>query len=970
MKKTRGRMILTTALSALLLVSIPLHILAENVETACTDENTPSSEESVGTLTPEETEAETFAEETIPQTEIETAEAVTEEPEGEEREPVSEDTETASEAETEIETETEMETEEMESESEEMTEKLADAVAQIGEEKYASLKEAVEAASSGDTIELLKTVESDGNITITGKTLTITGNALERAAGDTAVHLITIAGGAALTLRDITVDGKELSAQEPLIRVEAGGALTLESGAVLQSSKVGSWKSGGATWGGAVLTYGTLTMNGDSCIQNNSASYGGGVVVWGEGQLIMNDTSSIRNNKGYRGGGVRSYMDSDSEMSAYYNGSSAGGTIVLNGNASLSGNYATLEGGAIDHQVGMLTMNASSSITGNSTGNMGGGVHNENLGKFIMNDNSSVTNNSAVGVGGGISNVGGGGAPIGFPELTLDEARSGYLIMNGNSVVSNNTAASGGGVYNHNVTSQYEGTFSAVMTMNDNSSVTENEATRYGGGIWVGARLTMNGSSTVANNTSGMGGGGVNGDNMARNSVFYFNSGEIYNNQSASGGGVYFLGGTIYMKNGSVHNNTGTSGGGIYLWGASLMMENGVIHHNSATGMGGGIYVYNGSVLMNGGSVTENMSNNGGGIANRVRSTVEMKGGSITRNVSNTEGGGVYNYAAAFTMEDGELYNNHALNLGDDVCSRTLLSDSYTTSLTLPDISQKGWMLDGDHEDPEITECEHAINGWYYDGVGGEEETSALRWNVVNAATGESCNEKNEDNAEHWEEYTTFTTYEGEVALKATHDRLVPYKVAHRYTYRKYDVDGTLLTEDVQTVTEETIRYGVRGTTIPADGMERKPEYEGKTYGNDGNSDPILLEMEDTVDTAKTITLYYLLEERPQPEETEPPTESETPKITEPPTESETPKITETETPETETPETETPKITETETSKITETKKETETTKNDHNSPKTGDETPITLWNILLVVSMLGIGMGLLRNKPGKKTS
>ena len=904
MRNTSKRRLLAIVLSALLLVSMALPAMAEGEETAWTEGETPLTEETVNEQTMAEDETETFTEETLPQTEAETSEAVTEGLEGEEREPVSEDTETASEAETEIETETEMETEEMESESEEMTEKLADAVAQIGEEKYASLKEAVEAASSGDTIELLKTVESDGNITITGKTLTITGNALERAAGDTAIHLITVAGDASLTLRDITVDGKELSAQEPLIRVEAGGALMLESGAVLQNSKVGSWESGGATWGGAILTYGTLTMNGDSCIQNNSASYGGGVVVWGEGQLIMNDTSSIRNNKGYRGGGVRSYMDLDSEMSAYYNGSSAGCTIVLNGNASLSGNYATLEGGAIDNQVGTLTMNGSSSVTGNSTGYMGGGVHNENLGKFTMNDNSSVTNNSADGLGGGISNVGGGGAPIGFPELDLDEARSGYLIMNGNSVVSGNTAASGGGVYNHNVTSQYEGTFSAVMTMNDNSSVAENEATRYGGGIWVGARLTMNGSSTVANNTSGMGGGGVNGDNMARNSVFYFNSGEIYNNTSRMGGGVYFDGGTIYMKDGSVHHNVGTSGGGIYLWmGASLTMENGAIHHNSTneSGYGGGIYSTYSTVLMSGGSITENEANYGGGISNILRSTFEMKGGSITQNVANTSGGGVYNYVAAFTMEDGELYNNHALKLGDDLYSSKSLtgtSYSYISTITLPDISQKGWMLDGDHEDPEITECAHAINGWYYDGVGGEEETSALRWNVVNAATGESCNEKNEDNAEHWEEYTTFTTYEGEVALKATHDRLVPYKVAHRYTYRKYDVDGTLLTEDVQTVTEETVRYGVRGTTISADGMERRPEYDKKTYNNDGASDPILLEMEDNVDTAKTITLYYLLEERPEPEETEPPTESETPKITEPPTESETPKITETETPE------------------------------------------------------------------------
>ena len=819
-----------------------------------------------------------------------------------------------------------------ESKSEQMPENLADAAAQIGEEKYATLKEAVDAAQSGDTIELLKTVTSDGNITIAGKALTITGNALERAAGDTAVNLITVAGDASLTLRAITVDGKELSAKVPLIRVEEGGALTLESGAVLQNSKVEPWDTPATNWGGAVLTYGTLTMNGDSCIQNNSAFYGGGVVVWNNGSLIMNDSSCIRNNNATLGGGVRSYFD---DMTRYYDRSSAGSTIVMNGNASIYGNYAKNEGGGIDSQVGTLTMNGASSITGNSTGYMGGGVHNQSFSKFTMNDNASITNNSSVSLGGGISNVAGSSAANGAPQVTADEPMAGYLVMNGNSSVSNNTANSGGGVYNHQVLSNYEGTFGAVMTMNDNSTVAENTATG-GGGVLIGERFTMNGG-TIVNNSASFGGGAYYSYlQTGHNAEVVINQGEICNNQAAkAGGGLYLCYGVnMVMRGGSIHHNeAATNGGGIYIGGSSsrpstLTIEGGSICCNSAENQGGGIYSVTDSVLFKNGTITDNVAGKGGGLCNLW---------------------------AEFVMEGGELYNNHALTMGDDLYSSKSAvgtSYSYISTITLPDISQKGWMLDGDHEDPDITECAHAINGWYYDGAGGDEETSALRWNVVNTATGESCNEKNEDNAEHWEEYTTFTTYEGEVALKAAHDRLVPYKVAHRYTYRIYDVNGTLLTEEVRTVTEETVRYGVRGTTILADAIEREPEYEGQTYSSDGASDPILLEMEDT---GKTVTLYYLLEERLQPEVPDEPDEPDTP---------DEPKVPDEPTPdEPSVPDEPTPDV-----PGEPGTPTKTYTPHKTSKTPKTGDQSNIGVWVAVLAVSGGAAATGVVLTRRKRK--
>ena len=78
----------------------------------------------------------------------------------------------------------------------------------------------------------------------------------------------------------------------------------------------------------------------------------------------------------------------------------ASGTVILNGNSSVTGNTAAVRGGGIFNS-GTLTLNDSSSVTGNTAGVNGGGIF--NIGTATLNGSSSVTGNhpnNCVGVTG------------------------------------------------------------------------------------------------------------------------------------------------------------------------------------------------------------------------------------------------------------------------------------------------------------------------------------------------------------------------------------------------------------------------------------------------------------------------------------------------------------------------------------------------------------------------------------------
>ena len=176
------------------------------------------------------------------------------------------------------------------------------------------------------------------------------------------------------------------------------------------------------------------------------------------------------------------------------------GTVTLNGSTSVSGNAGGSSGNgagiANGDSVGTSTliMNDSSSVSGNTAGIDGPGIYN-NGGTVTMNDSSTVHDNSSGGSGGGIYNGGG------------------TVTMNDSSSVYGNSTFNGGGIFSFN-----------SLTLNGSASVHDNTAVRGGGiystvGFSIGGTVTLNGSTSVYGNTATGDGGGI--DNHSATVVLY-----------------------------------------------------------------------------------------------------------------------------------------------------------------------------------------------------------------------------------------------------------------------------------------------------------------------------------------------------------------------------------------------------------------------------------------------------------------
>ena len=113
----------------------------------------------------------------------------------------------------------------------------------------------------------------------------------------------------------------------------------------------------------------------------------------------------------------------------------------------MAGNSASF-GGGIFNNVGTLTLQATSSVSGNTTTGDGGGIHN-NFGSMTMDPDSGVTNNEAANSGGGIyNNVGNvtlrarsrvrdNKAPSGA-AIAID-ANGGTVLLDDDAIICDNT---------------------------------------------------------------------------------------------------------------------------------------------------------------------------------------------------------------------------------------------------------------------------------------------------------------------------------------------------------------------------------------------------------------------------------------------------------------------------------------------------------------------------------------------------
>lgn len=267
---------------------------------------------------------------------------------------------------------------------------------------FSSVQAAHDAAQDGDTLILCAGTYTEA--------VTITKNVtLKSRAGDTAVLQGTGSGS--------------------VVTVQFGATTTLGAG---------TWITGGTgtlingfVSGGGIVNYGTLTVNDQAVVIQNSAQRGGG--IYNDGTLTVSGVATrIHDNTATDGAGIYNERASTATIdnaqihknAATGNGggifNSGMATLILQNNAQVfdntakqgAGIYSTL---GIDSEVSLTITD--SSITGNEASEAGGGIF--NVGGPVTLQSSTVFQNTAR-IAGGIFNTEGGAITLDSESAVLD----------------------------------------------------------------------------------------------------------------------------------------------------------------------------------------------------------------------------------------------------------------------------------------------------------------------------------------------------------------------------------------------------------------------------------------------------------------------------------------------------------------------------------------------------------------------
>lgn len=412
-----------------------------------------------------------------------------------------------------------------------------DYIAQIGGDTYGTLQEAINAAPEGEIVTLAANTAED--ITISRSiTLNLNGWTLTGTPADAPV--VTVAEGAAVTIQDGTITGKDSRKIEGLITA-ANANLTLNN-CVVTGNQAG--KNGSAIiraeGGSLTITGGEVT----SCTQKN----GGSIVLANNCALAID--------------GVR-----------FSGNSAAKGVISLQGTASLDMDGCSFNGDAsTSSKTGILYVQSSGDVSVTDTTFTSGTANSSPLymDSTATEDDSAALSLTGVTMSGYTSSnytvYVAGAVNVTAQELTLE----------------NNVTTAGGSILS------LSNTGTNTLT---GCTVTGNQAkTGASGGstITVGASAkTTFTNCTVTNNTSGSSSSGIN---VAKNGSVELNncliSGNRVDNTNASAGGLYLgSNATAVLTNTVIKDNrragSGTHAGGVYAGtGSTFTMTGGALYNN------------------------------------------------------------------------------------------------------------------------------------------------------------------------------------------------------------------------------------------------------------------------------------------------------------------------------------------------------------------------------------------------------
>jgi hypothetical protein len=312
-----------------------------------------------------------------------------------------------------------------------------------------SLRNTIDAANPGDTIEFSSSIWGQSIILTSGELLLVK-DVIISGPGPTQMHVTRSAAAPAFRIFDIvpglTVTIRGLTISNGLTNVRGGAIRNISSVLFVNDCVLigNSAQNGGGIYSGSNGDLECFLGVEDSTFEGNSASAHGGA--------IFNHGSAGP----FPGGGAVAYIN-NSKLS--HNSAQTDGGAIMNTGApaglyisrtTVSDNLSQSYGGAIfnapELPAGAPSSSSSvsisdSTISGNSAASGGGGIWNtglcENavLSGSVAIINSTVSDNRAgSGSGGGIGNYGHGGC-------------AGVSINS--STISGNSAATGGGIFNH-----------------------------------------------------------------------------------------------------------------------------------------------------------------------------------------------------------------------------------------------------------------------------------------------------------------------------------------------------------------------------------------------------------------------------------------------------------------------------------------------------------------------------------------
>jgi CSLREA domain-containing protein len=271
----------------------------------------------------------------------------------------------------------------------------------------------------------------------------------------------------------------------------AGGFYGFNSNVTLSNLTVNSNTATGAVnsnGGGLLQEQGILTLDNVTVSDNASDLDGAGIYVITATLNVANSTIS-GNAAALNGGGIAivastSAIDSTTVSANTSVLDGAGIAIASNSNVSITG--STIDSNVSQRYGGGLHANSSflsvteTTVKNNSTTISGAGINNE-LGTLTVL-NSSIYKNSATVDGGGLDNF------------------QGIVSVTGSTISGNSAGQNGAGIVNF-----ASGTVKLV-----NSTITQNDATVFGGGAWNAGAMQL-GNTIIAQNTGFSGAPDVSG---------------------------------------------------------------------------------------------------------------------------------------------------------------------------------------------------------------------------------------------------------------------------------------------------------------------------------------------------------------------------------------------------------------------------------------------------------------------------